>query len=142
MKAIKEIMGERPLLTVNSGESIRSVVAYMAEKNIGLVPVLAGDGKLEGVFSERDLVRRVINKNLDLDATKVDEVMTKDLILADYGESYESCLKKMKDAGIRHIIVIENDKLLGILSMRDLLEIDIVAKKETIEVLHNYIYST
>jgi CBS domain-containing protein len=142
MKSIKEILQERPLLTAKLGDSIRKVVNYMAEKNIGLVPVLAPDGKLEGVFSERDLVRRVITREMDLDETKVEDVMTKDLILADKSETYESCLKKMKDAGIRHIIIIEENKLLGILSMRDLLEIDIVTKKETIEVLHNYIYST
>ena len=142
MKSIKEILQERPLLTVKLGDNLRKVVNYMAEKNIGLVPVLAPDRKLEGVFSERDLVRRVITKDMDLDETKVEDVMTKDLILADQSETHESCLKKMKDAGIRHIIVIEENKLLGIVSMRDLLEIDIITKKETIEVLHNYIYST
>lgn len=141
MKSIKQIVQSHELFTVKSGSAIHNVVYYMAEHNIGLVPVLSDDGKLLGVFSERDLVRRVIAKGLDLKSTIVDDIMTKDLVLADANETHQECLKKMKDRGIRHILVIEKDKLLGILSVRDLLEIDIITQQETIEVLHNYIYS-
>ncbi|MBS3944781.1 MAG: CBS domain-containing protein, partial [Melioribacter sp.] len=111
------------------------------EHNIGLVPVLGNEGKLLGVFSERDLVRRVISKGLDLNSTIVDTVMTKDLVIASINESHHECLKKMKDRNIRHILIIEEEKLVGILSIRDLLEIDLKVQQETIEVLHNYIYS-
>ncbi|MEJ5351670.1 MAG: CBS domain-containing protein [Melioribacteraceae bacterium] len=141
MKSIREKVLSKKILTVKSGTNIYDTVLFMAEHNIGLVPVLSDDGKLLGVFSERDLVRRVIAKGLDLKTTKVDEVMSKDLVIADINESYEECLKKMKDRGTRHILIIENEKLAGILSIRDLLEIDLKVQKETIEVLHNYIYS-
>lgn len=141
MKSIREKVLSKKILTVKSGTSIYDTVLFMAEHNIGLVPVLDEEGKLLGVFSERDLVRRVIAKNLDLKNTIVDTVMSKDLVLADINETYEECLKKMKDRGTRHILVIENGKLIGILSIRDLLEIDLKVQKETIEVLHNYIYS-
>ncbi|MCX7797183.1 MAG: CBS domain-containing protein [Melioribacter sp.] len=141
MKSIKEKVLSKKILTVKSGTSIYDTVLFMAEHNIGLVPVLDDNGRLLGVFSERDLVRRVIAKNLDLKETSVDSVMSKDLVLADINETYEECLKKMKDRGTRHILVIENEKLVGILSIRDLLEIDLKVQKETIEVLHNYIYS-
>lgn len=141
MKSVKEIISSRPLRYVKSGSRIMDTVTFMSEENIGLVPVLEEDGKLIGVFSERDLVRRVISKGLNLETTIVNEVMSKNLTLANINESYEECLKKMKDANIRHILIIDNEKLVGIVSVRDLLEIDIVAQKETIEVLHNYIYS-
>jgi len=141
MKSIREKVLSKKILTVKSGTNIYDTVLFMAEHNIGLVPVLSDDGKLLGVFSERDLVRRVIAKGLDLKTTKVDEVMSRDLVIADINESYEECLKKMKDRGTRHILIIENEKLAGILSIRDLLEIDLKVQKETIEVLHNYIYS-
>lgn len=141
MKSIREKVLSKKILTVKSGTSIYDTVLFMAEHNIGLVPVLDEEGKLLGVFSERDLVRRVIAKNLDLKNTIVDTVMSKNLVLADINETYEECLKKMKDRGTRHILVIENGKLIGILSIRDLLEIDLKVQKETIEVLHNYIYS-
>lgn len=141
MKSIKEMFSSKNLYTVQSGAKIIEVVNYMAEHNIGLVPVLGNDGKLLGVFSERDLVRRVIAKGLDLHTTTVDSIMTKELVIASINESHQECLKKMKDKNIRHILIIDDKKLHGILSMRDLLEIDLQVQQETIEVLHNYIYS-
>jgi len=141
MNTIKEILSSRALMTVPTGTTVYNAVCYMAEHNIGIVPVLANDGKLLGVFSERDLVKRVIAKDLDSKAITVDEIMTRDLILADINETYEECLKKMQARHTRHIIIIENEKLVGILAMRDLLELDVTVQKETIEVLHNYIYS-
>lgn len=141
MKSLKEVLSSKTLRTVKSGTSIYNVVCFMAEHNIGLVPVLGEDGKLLGVFSERDLVRRVIARELDLKNTNVDEVMSKDLILANVNESHEQCLKKMKDRGTRHMLIIESEKLVGIISVKDLLEVDLKDQKETIEVLHNYIYA-
>ncbi|MFA7227650.1 MAG: CBS domain-containing protein [Melioribacteraceae bacterium] len=141
MKSLKDILTAQTLHTVTSGSNIFDAVCLMAELNIGLVPVLSGEGKLLGVFSERDLVRRVIARGLDLKSTLVDEIMTKDLVMANVNETYEQCLQKMKERGIRHILVIDNEKLLGILSIRDLLEMDLKVQRETIEVLHNYIYS-
>ncbi len=141
MRSLKDIIYSKGLYTVRSGSKIIDVVKYMAKHNIGLVPVLAGDGKLLGVFSERDLVRRVISNGLDLHTSVVDSVMTKELVIANINESHQECLKKMKDKKIRHILVIENEKLEGIISLRDLLEIDLQVQQETIEVLHNYIYA-
>ncbi|HPI37537.1 MAG TPA: CBS domain-containing protein [Ignavibacteriaceae bacterium] len=140
MQSLKELFQNRSLYTVHSGSKLIDVVKYMADSNVGLVPVLQA-GKLIGVFSERDLVKRVIAKGLSLEDTIIDDVMTRELILAKSDESYEACLKKMKDAYIRHIIIIDDGLLYGVLSMRDLLEMDITAQKETIQVLNNYIYS-
>jgi CBS domain-containing protein len=140
MLKMNEFFKQKSLYTIQSGKKIIEAVMYMAEHNVGLIPVLDNE-KLIGVFSERDLMRRVIAKGLDLADTIVDDIMTKELILAKSDESYEACLMKMKEAKIRHILIIEDEKLLGVLSIRDLLEIDISAKKETIEVLNNYIYS-
>jgi CBS domain-containing protein len=141
MKTIKELLQNRNIYTVKTGTSVADAVSFMAEHNIGLVPVLDDEGKLVGVFSERDLVKRVIAKGLDINTTKIDDVMTRELILADINESHQECLKKMKDKGTRHLLIIEDGKLAGILAMRDLLEFDLTVQKETIEVLHNYIYA-
>ncbi|MCL4550484.1 MAG: CBS domain-containing protein [Bacteroidetes bacterium] len=141
MKSLKEILASKNLHTVKSGITIYDTACFMAEHNIGLVPVLGEDGKLLGVFSERDLVRRVITRGLDLKSTLVDEVMTKDLVLANVNESHEQCLKKMKDRGTRHILIFENEKLIGIISVKDLLEVDLKDYQETVEILHNYIYA-
>ncbi len=140
MGEIREILKSRELFTVPFGTTVKDAIFYMAEKGVGLVPVM-DNGKLIGVFSERDLVKRVISKNKKIEETKVDEVMTKNLIVASADEANESILAKMKEAKIRHILIIENEKLIGVLSMRDMLELDLSVCKTTVEVLNNYIYS-
>lgn len=140
MESIQDILKGRTVFTVQSGSSIKDVTNYMASKGVGLVPVMKGE-KLVGVFSERDLVKRVIAKDKDLSKTLVDEVMSTSLVIAKIDESNESVLAKMKEAKTRHILIIENEKLVGVLSLRDLLEIDLNQCKTTVEVLNNYIYS-
>jgi CBS domain-containing protein len=140
MENIKELLTDRELYTVKKGTSIKDAVLYMAKKKVGLVPIM-DDGKLVGVFSERDLVQRVIAKNKNIEETKVEDVMTSKLIIAKIHESNESVLTKMKEANTRHILVIEGDKLAGVVSMRDLLELHLTVYKTTVEVLNNYIYS-
>lgn len=140
MESIQDILKGREVFTVQSGTSIKATVNYMASKGVGLVPVMKAE-KLVGVFSERDLVKRVIAKEKDLNSTLVDDVMSTNLIIAKIDESYESVLAKMKEAKTRHILIIDNDKLVGVLSLRDLLEIDLNQCKTTVEVLNNYIYS-
>jgi len=140
MENIKELLTGREVFTVTKGTIVKDTVFYMAKKGVGLVPVM-DEGKLVGVFSERDLVKRVIAENKSLDDTTVEDVMSSKLIIAETQEASESILAKMKEAKIRHILIIENEKLTGVLSMRDLLELDLSVCKTTVEVLNNYIYS-
>ena len=139
MDLIKDILQGREVFTVRSGATIKDTVNYMASKGVGLVPVMNNE-KLVGVFSERDLVKRVIAKDKSLTDTKVEDVMSTKLIIAQTDEANESVLAKMKEANTRHILIIDNEKLLGVLAMRDLLELDLSACKMTVEVLNNYIY--
>jgi len=139
MENIKELLSRRELNTVTKDATIKDVVFFMAEKGVGLVPVMES-GKLVGVFSERDLVKRVIAENKSLDETRVESVMSTKLIVADINEANESVLAKMKEGNTRHILIIENEKLIGVLAMRDLLELDLSVCKMTVEVLNNYIY--
>ena len=140
MNTIINLLEGRELFTVQTGNSIIKTVLYMAEKGVGLVAVMQED-KLVGVFSERDLVKRVIAKGKSIENTTVNEVMSKNLVVAQSSEPSESVLAKMKEAKIRHILIVEDDKLIGILSMRDLLELDLTSCKTTVQVLNNYIYS-
>ena len=136
MESIKEILKGREIFTVQSGSSVKETVNQLASRGVGLVPIMKDD-KLIGVFSERDLVKRVIAKEKDLSSTLVDDVMTTNLIIAKIDESTEEVLAKMKEAKIRHILIIDNDKLAGVLSVRDLLEIDLHHCRTTVDVLHN-----
>ncbi|MBK7498889.1 MAG: CBS domain-containing protein [Ignavibacteriales bacterium] len=140
MESIRDILQNREVFTIQSGSSVKDAVNYMASKGVGLVPVMKNE-MLVGVFSERDLVKRVIAKDKDLILTVVDDVMSTNLVIAKIDESNESVLAKMKEAKTRHILIIDNEKLVGVLSLRDLLEIDLNQCKTTVEVLNNYIYS-
>ena len=140
MESVKELLSGKEVYSVQSGLSVKEVANYMASKGVGLVPVMK-DENLIGVFSERDLVKRVIAKDKDMILTPVDDVMSKDLVIAKIDEPNESLLAKMKEAKTRHILIIDNEKLVGVLSIRDLLEIDLNQCKTTVEVLNNYIYS-
>jgi len=140
MKAIQEIVGERPIYSVNRDQTVAETVRYMAEKNVGAVPVLKED-RLVGVFSERDVIKRVLARGLDPATINVGEVMTTKLVVAQADESYESCLAKMRKAHCRHLPVVQADKLIGVVSLRDLLMIDLDEKERNLEYLQSYIYT-
>lgn len=141
MKTLKELLGSRPVHFVRTGMSIFDVAKFMGLHNIGAVPVLEQSETLilKGIFSERDLLRRCIAKDLDLVNTKVDDVMTKEVIIVESHDTPEYCLQIMKQEKIRHIPVREENKLTGIISMRDLMLYDISEKEEKIEMLNSYI---
>lgn len=140
MKTISEIVRERPFFSVERTQTVAETVKYMAEKNIGAVPVL-NNNRLVGVFSERDVIRRVMATNRDPKTLPVGDVMTTKIVVAQADEGYESCLSKMKQAHCRHLPIVKGDQLLGIVSLRDLLMIDLDEKERNLEYLQSYIYT-
>lgn len=141
MKTLKELLGDRPLHFVKTGMKIIEVAKFMGLHNIGAVPVLEQSDKLtlKGIFSERDLLRRCIAKEIDLFKTPVDEVMTEKVIVVESKDTPEYCIQIMKQENIRHMPVIENNVLIGIISIRDLMLYDMNLKEEKIELLNSYI---
>ncbi len=139
MKTLKEFLTDIRLLFVKSGMSVYEVTKFMDLHNIGAVPVLDKASGLLGIFSERDLLRRCIVKELDLKKTLIDEVMTKEVIVIDASDSPEYALQIMKQQNIRHLPVVENNSLIGIISMRDMMLIDVKLKEEKIDILNTYI---
>ena len=137
--SIKELISNRSVFTVDRNVSVQAAVEYMAQKNIGAVSVMDGD-RMVGIFSERDVITRVLGKGLNPAATVVWNVMTANLVVAEADETYESCLRKMKQANCRHLPVVEGDKLIGFISLRDLLLVDISQKDDTIEFLNTYMF--
>jgi len=102
---------------------VRTVARLMAERNVGAIAVL-DSGRLVGVFSERDLMARVVAAGLDPDQTPVSKVMTKELIVAEAGDGVGDALHKMQDRKCRHLPVVRSGKLIGMISIRDLLQVD------------------
>jgi CBS domain-containing protein len=123
MSQIAQIIEGRPLIHAESSERVREVARRMSKENVGAVAVL-DSGRLVGVFSERDVMSRVVAEGLDPDQTLVVNVMTKNIVVADPHESVDSALAKMHSVGCRHLPVVKDGNLVGMLSIRDLLEVD------------------
>lgn len=123
MKRIAEIIEGRPLYHAASTESVRDVARRMTDWNVGAIAIV-DDGKLVGVFSERDLMTRVVAAGLDPDGTPIDNVMTKNIGIAEPVEDIDDALGKMYSLKCRHLPVVDSGKLIGMLSLRDLLQID------------------
>jgi len=123
MKQIAEIIEGRPLYHASSTESVRDVARRMAGWNVGAIAIL-DDDKLVGVFSERDLMIRVVAAGLDPDGTEIDKVMTTEIAVAAPAENIDDALGKMHAINCRHLPVVDSGKLIGMLSLRDLLLID------------------
>ena len=139
LKNLKEFLADKRMLFVRSGMSVYEVTKFMDLHNIGAVPILDNAMGLLGLFSERDLLRRCIVKNLDLNNTKVDDVMTKEVIVIEASDTPEYCLQILKQQKIRHMPVVENNKLIGLVSIRDLMLHDVKLKEEKIDLLNTYI---
>lgn len=139
MKSIKAIIGDRETVVVDPFLSIAAVAQRMAAHNIGAVPVVDGD-RLVGIFSERDVLTRVVASHRDTESTLVGEVMSTELIVAEVNESYETCLGRMQQTRVRHLIVLDKGRLAGIVSLRDLLAADCDEKAEAITLLNAYVH--
>jgi len=140
MKTIAALLaGREEMYLLAPPQSVREAARYMTERRVGAVCVLDGS-RLVGVLSERDIMGRVVARGLDLDRTSVGEVMTRDLVVGHAGDSLEDALRRMKQAGCRHLPVVEGDTLVGMVSQRDLLQVDLSEKDEEIRWLNAYIH--
>ena len=139
MKKLRDIMRYGFLFTVQRGAMVAEAVRTMAANNVGIVAVL-DDDRLIGVFSERDVVQKVLDRGLDPARTPVAEVMTARLVVADVDEDYQSAMSKMDQANIRHLPVVSGERLLSMLSIRDLMRVAIEDRGAEIEYLKEYLY--
>jgi CBS domain-containing protein len=139
MRKLKDIMRYGFLFTVQRQVMVWEAARIMSAHNVGIVAVLEG-ARLVGVLSERDVVRRVVDRGLDPARTPVEEVMTTELVVADAEEDYQSAMQKMDKANIRHLPVVSGGHLLAMLSIRDLLRMHIEAQHDEIKYLREYLY--
>ena len=109
-----------PVLDIDADTTIRSAADLMQEKNIGSLLVKQGD-EFVGIITETDLTRKVIVKGLDTEKSRVKEIMTSPLETIDCHESVLDANKLMAKKKIRHLAVKDNDKVVGLLSVRDLI---------------------
>jgi CBS domain-containing protein len=120
-------------------QTVAEAVTVMAEKHIGVVPILKGH-RLVGIFSERDLLRRVVAKGRSLEKTTLGEVMTPDPVTAGPDEDRQSAIQKMQTAGCRHLPIVVNEYVVDMISTRDLLFVEIEERDQEIAALRGYIH--
>jgi len=140
MAQLKTLLAGRRLTFVSPDTFVTEVAMKMADAKIGAVVVLNED-KLMGIFTERDLLNRVVSMGKDPKTVKVSEVMTTNVCVCTAEDTYEYCLAQMKQIGCRHMPIVEGDKLLGILSMRDLLKHQVSIKESELKMMNSlYMY--
>jgi CBS domain-containing protein len=139
MKTARQFFTGQELIVISKQETVYDAAKLMAEKSIGAVPVVEGE-RVVGIFSERDIMNRVVARNLNPQKTTVEQVMTKELIVGYPEEDYSQILARMKQANIRHLPIVEQDKLVGIISFRDLLQADLSEKDQEIKIMTAYIH--
>ena len=128
-------------MTIGPIASAFDALEIMEEKNVGALLVVE-NGRLIGVFSERDYARKVILKGKSSKNTLVRDIMSNAPITVSLATSLRDCMVLMTDKHIRHLPVIENDAIMGVLSMRDVVNTIISDQESTIEELEEYIAGT
>jgi CBS domain-containing protein len=137
---IKHILEQkgRSLWTIGPDATVLEAVAKMAEKNIGSLPVMDGE-KLIGIITERDYARNVILKGKTSSTTLVSDIMQRNVIHVRPEQSVELCMALMTEKRVRHLPVIEDTKVIGLISIGDLLKFIISKKEFAIDQLEHYI---
>ena len=136
-----KLHGDRKIWTVLKNQSVRQALIVMSEKNIGAIIVVDKNDSPVGIFSERDYARKIILKGKNSKDTLLDEVMTKKLITITRDYKIDQCMEIMNEKRIRHLPVLENKKIVGIISIGDVLKIMIKEQKELINHLQKFITS-
>jgi CBS domain-containing protein len=126
------------VFSVKPDASVLEALRLMADTNIGAVMVMTGE-QVAGILSERDCVRKLELTGHTAAQTKVEAIMTSDVLYVEAGQSLEECMAVMIDKNIRHLPVYENGKLLGLISVRDVLKEVVDYQKFVIGQLEHYI---
>ena len=143
MSRVSEILEQKGamVLSVDVSETVLHAISLMAEVNVGAV-LVQKDEIIAGIFTERDYLQKIALKSLSSKDTKVGDVMTTPVISAEPGDSVQQCMETMTTCHCRHLPVVENGTLLGIVSIGDLVKKMLDEKQNEVEKLSEYITGT
>ena len=143
MKTLKQILEEKQIkeiISISPEKMVFEALVIMAEKHIGALAVIE-NGKLVGIFSERDYAREVALKEKKSKTTSISEVMTSKLIYGQANDLVDSAMNTMSNKRIRHLPVMDGNNMIGMLSIGDLVKATIEYQEELINQLETYIRS-
>lgn len=138
MACIYDLIKEQETYRADVSQTVLELAQAMVDRNIGAVPVLR-EGELVGIFSERDLMRRVVAGGLNPAETLVGEVMTEDPLTVSPNEDVEQCMILMRRHGFRHLPICDGKLLKGLVSLRDIMLHDLSEKDHDLRMMRAYI---
>ncbi len=141
MSRVRNIIDDRELFSVDEQDTVATVLHRMTDLHVGAILVLRGED-LRGVFSERDLLTRVVLARLDPDSTPVSQVMSTDLVTIDELAGIEEAMESMRAHNCRHLPVTRGSRVIGFLSMRDLMNFELARKTEELHHMRAYIHGS
>jgi CBS domain-containing protein len=141
MKNVAELLKgkpTRPVVSVRPSDTVLAAIKVLASEDVGAAVVLV-DGKLAGIFSERDYTRKIVLKGRSSESTRVEEIMTANVVCVSPRTKLRDCMALMTEKNIRHLPVLEEGGIVGMVSIRDIVS-DIIADQDfTISQLESYI---
>lgn len=142
MSKVRELLEDKgtEVWSVAPTDSVYDALALMAEKNIGAVVVM-DQGRMSGILSERDFTREVVLEGRDASDTQVGSIMSSPPVCVGLDQTVEECMALMTDKRVRHLPVLEDNQLVGLVSIGDVVKATIAEQKFTIEQLERYITS-
>jgi len=140
MKSVKHLLDTKRAIIISVSEniSVLDALKVMTEKNISAVLVMENE-KLQGIFTERDYARKIVLQGKSSKDTLIKEAMTANPITIKLSDSIDHCMELMTDKHIRHLPVVENDEVKGMVSIGDVVKFIIADQKQTISQLESYI---
>ena len=140
MKLVKHLLDAkgRHIISIGPDASVFDAIKLMADRTVGSLVVMKDD-ELVGIVTERDYARKVIIKGRASDSTTVAEIMTPDVLTTSSAQTVNECMEMMTERRIRHLPVVEDNRVIGMISIGDLVEAIISDQQEEIEQLEHYI---
>jgi CBS domain-containing protein len=139
MITIRHVVCDREPYFVNDTATALDAADYMASRQIGAVCVLDAGEKLVGIFSERDLLNRVVVHRLNPAEVPIRDVMSEPRAVIDCSDTPHEALERMERIGSRHLPVVDGERFIGMLSMRDIMRVEISEQGAELQLLHEYI---
>ncbi len=140
MKTAAEILNNRAPYSVSVDQSVWDTINYMVQVGVGAV-IVVDEERVVGIFSERDLLKRIVLAGVNPRTTAIGEVMTANPSVCAITDTARQCMERMEEHHFRHLPVVDGDqKLVGLLSMRDLLHDQLQEAKHELSHLHTYLH--